>query len=166
VARREREDQHDRNGILGSSTRSPGGLVPSTHPARAAARAARYPIAYDAAFLERVLDFHAGSESLPGYAGWIADHMGGRVTTFRARLLPHIRAFTDLRGLDVLDFGCGTGSSLVVLSEASQDSVLTGIDVDAAGPTHGCRVASRHASRSSRGDIAPATTSTHAAVAA
>lgn len=101
--------------------------------AREAARQARYPITYDAGFLERVLDFHAGSEPLPGYAGWITDHMGGRVETFRGRLLPHIRAFTDLRGLDILDFGCGTGSSLVVLGEAARASRLTGIDVDVRG---------------------------------
>lgn len=105
----------------------------SAQAARAAARSARYPIAYDAEFLERILDFHAGSEVLPGYGGWIADHMGGRVATFRARLAPHIRAFTDLDTQDILDFGCGTGSSLVVLDEARRGGTLTGIDVDRRG---------------------------------
>ena len=93
----------------------------------------RYPIAYDAAFLARVRAFHAGAEHLPGYRHWIDEHMGGRVVTFRSRLLPHIRAFTALRGLDILDFGCGTGSSAVVLGEAAEGGTLTGIDVDAAG---------------------------------
>ncbi len=92
-----------------------------------------YPIAYDAEFLRQVRDLHAGSESLPGYNHWIHEHMGGRVVTFRARLVPHIHAFTPLRNLDVLDFGCGTGSSLVVLGEMANGGTLTGIDVDRRG---------------------------------
>jgi ubiquinone/menaquinone biosynthesis C-methylase UbiE len=92
-----------------------------------------YPIAYGDQMLCLVRDMHAGSESLPGYPRWIAEHMGGRVLAFRARLLPQMRAFTDLRGLDILDFGCGTGSTTVVLAEASEGGSLTGIDVDQRG---------------------------------
>ena len=92
-----------------------------------------YPIEYGDEMLGLVRDMHAGSESLPGYPRWIAEHMGGRVLAFRARLLPQIRAFTDLHGLDLLDFGCGTGSTTVMLAEASPDARLTAIDVDALG---------------------------------
>lgn len=107
--------------------------APSIESTRAAARRATYPVAHDDAFLEAVLDFHAGAEQLPGFAGWIHDHMGGRVVEFRRRLLPQILAFTDLRDQDVLDFGCGTGSTTVVLAEAAPASRITGIDIDAAG---------------------------------
>jgi SAM-dependent methyltransferase len=100
---------------------------------RGAARRAAHPIAYDAAFLEAVLDYHSGAEALPGYAGWIHDHMGGRVVEFRGRLLPQILAFTDLHDQDVLDFGCGTGSTTVVLAEAAPSCRVTGLDIDAAG---------------------------------
>jgi SAM-dependent methyltransferase len=92
-----------------------------------------YPIEYGDEMLGLVREMHAGSESLPGYPRWIAEHMGGRVLAFRARLLPQLRAFTDLQGLDILDFGCGTGSTTVVLAEASSNARLTGIDVDARG---------------------------------
>lgn len=105
----------------------PSPLPSGPDPAR------NFPIAYDAAFLARVRAFHSGAEHLPGYRHWIDEHMGGRVVTFRARLLPHIRAFTPLQDLDVLDFGCGTGSSIVVLGEAAAGGTLTGIDVDAPG---------------------------------
>ena len=102
-------------------------------PASASTPGRPYPIAYGDAFLDRVRAFHQGAEHLPGYRHWIDEHMGGRVVTFRARLLPHIRAFTALQNLDILDFGCGTGSSTVVLGEAASGGTLTGIDVDTAG---------------------------------
>jgi SAM-dependent methyltransferase len=106
-----------------------------------------YPIEYDDVMLARVRAMHAGSESLPGYPRWIDEHMGGRVLAFRARLLPQILAFTPLCGLDLLDFGCGTGSTTVVLAEAAPDARLTGLDVDGPGleiaalrlQHHGCR---------------------------
>jgi SAM-dependent methyltransferase len=99
--------------------------------ARRVVRQARHPIAYDSAMIERVLDMHTGSELLPRYATWIDAHLGGRVVEFRERLLPNILAFTDLRGMDVLDFGCGTGSTTVVLAEASPGARILGLDVDA-----------------------------------
>ncbi len=92
-----------------------------------------YPIEYGDAMLSLVRSMHAGSESLAGYPGWITDHMGGRVLDFRARLVPQIRAFTDLCEQDVLDFGCGTGSTCVVLAEAAPSARIIGVDVDGAG---------------------------------
>src|SRR5262245_34980317 len=81
--------------------------------------------------LGRVLAMHRGAETLPGYDGWIRDHMGGRVVTFRERLLPQILAFTDLRDQRVLDFGCGTGSSTVALAERAVGGSLAASDIDA-----------------------------------
>ena len=70
-----------------------------------------YAIDYGPEFLEKVRDMHAGAEELPDYEKWIIDHMGGRVETFRRQLLRQIRAFTRLENADILDFGCGTGST-------------------------------------------------------
>lgn len=89
-------------------------------------------IEYGEEMQRRVRDLHAGAETLPGYERWIAEHLGGRVVDFRRRLLPQILAFTDLRGLDVLDFGCGTGSTTVALAERAPASRITAVDIDAA----------------------------------
>ena len=40
------------------------------------------PIQYGVEMVQRVERMHAGAEQLPGYAGWIADHLGGRVVAF------------------------------------------------------------------------------------
>jgi SAM-dependent methyltransferase len=77
-----------------------------------------------------VLEMHRGSEGLPLYDSWIREHLGGRVLAFRERLIPNILVFTDLRGLNILDFGCGTGSTTVVLAEAARDSRILGVDID------------------------------------
>jgi 2-polyprenyl-3-methyl-5-hydroxy-6-metoxy-1,4-benzoquinol methylase len=92
-----------------------------------------FPIAYDGGMLGLVLAMHAGSESMPEHRRWIHEHMGGRVVALRERLLPQIRAFTNLREMDILDFGCGTGSTTAVLAEAAVGSRTTGIDIDARG---------------------------------
>ena len=89
-----------------------------------------YPIDYGPEFLEKVLEMHAGAEDLPAYESWIVDHMGGRVETFRRQLLWQIRAFTRLENADILDFGCGTGSTTVMLAEASTDNRVTAADID------------------------------------
>lgn len=91
------------------------------------------PIQYSAEMVQLVERMHAGAERLPGYAGWIADHLGGRVVAFRQRLVPQILAFTDLRDLDGLDFGCGTGSSTVALWERAERGRWTALDVDRDG---------------------------------
>ena len=93
--------------------------------------AGTFPIAYGDEILALVHELHAGSERLPGYDGWIRDHMGGRVVAFRDRLLPQIRAFTDLENLDVLDFGCGTGTSAPHFI-AELNVQVTGVDVSRA----------------------------------
>ncbi len=89
-----------------------------------------YPIDYGPEFLERVRALHAGAEDLSDYEGWIVDHMGGRVETFRSRLLWQIKAFTSLQNLDILDFGCGTGSTTVMLAEADSNNRIVGVDID------------------------------------
>jgi 2-polyprenyl-3-methyl-5-hydroxy-6-metoxy-1,4-benzoquinol methylase len=93
-------------------------------------KSAGYPIAYGPEFLEKVKAMHAGAEELPAYESWIVDHMGGRVETFRRQLLRQIRAFTRLEDLDILDFGCGTGSTTVILAEACADNRITAADID------------------------------------
>jgi SAM-dependent methyltransferase len=93
---------------------------------------ADYPIDYGKALLHDIAVMHRGAEALPGYESWIRDHMGGRVVTFRERLVPSIQCFTELRERRILDFGCGTGSSTVALAEQAIDCRIVGTDVDAA----------------------------------
>ena len=89
-----------------------------------------YPIDYGPEFFEKVLDMVAGSEELPDYEKWIIDHMGGRVEVFRERLLRQIKVFTSLENADILDFGCGTGSTAVMLAEADSNNRVTAADID------------------------------------
>jgi len=91
---------------------------------------ADYPIDYGQDFLEKVREMHAGGEGLPAYESWIVDHMGGRVETFRRQLLRQIRAFTGLEDSEILDFGCGTGSTAVMLAEAGDSARITAADID------------------------------------
>ena len=91
-----------------------------------------WPIDYGPDFLEKVRALHAGAEELPDYHGWLVDHMGGRVETFRSRLLWQIKAFTSLQNLDILDFGCGTGSSAVMMAEAESSNRVVAADIDPA----------------------------------
>jgi len=51
------------------------------------------------------------------YPSWWRDHAGGRSEFFREHMLPALESSRPIRGLRVLDFGCGTGSSAVVLAE-------------------------------------------------
>jgi 2-polyprenyl-3-methyl-5-hydroxy-6-metoxy-1,4-benzoquinol methylase len=90
----------------------------------------RYPIPYDAKMLQLVERLNAAAESPAAFRQWVDDHMGGRVVAFRRRLLPQILAFTDLRDLEILDFGCGTGSTTVVLAERAEGGRITAIDID------------------------------------
>jgi len=91
---------------------------------------ADYPIDYGPEFLAKVRQMHSAAVGLPAYESWIVDHMGGRVETFRRRLLRQISAFTDLQGADILDFGCGTGSTTVMLAEASAGGRISAADID------------------------------------
>jgi 2-polyprenyl-3-methyl-5-hydroxy-6-metoxy-1,4-benzoquinol methylase len=90
-----------------------------------------FPIPYNDEILRRVVAMHAAGKDLPDYWKWIHGHMGGRVVVFRERLVPQIKAFTDLAGIDILDFGCGTGSSTVALAECAPGSRIIAADVDA-----------------------------------
>lgn len=56
--------------------------------------------------------------------------MGGRVVAFRRRLIPQALAFTDLKRMAILDFGCGTGSTSVALAERAEGSHVTALDID------------------------------------
>lgn len=90
-----------------------------------------YPIPYAPEMLACVVRMHAGAEGMPYYDQWIDAHMGGRVVAFRQRLLPQILAFTELRDMDILDFGCGTGSTTVALAEQARGCRITATDIDA-----------------------------------
>jgi 2-polyprenyl-3-methyl-5-hydroxy-6-metoxy-1,4-benzoquinol methylase len=58
----------------------------------------------------------------------LADHMQGRLETFRATIIPWLNHARPLRGARILEIGCGTGSSTVALAE--QGAVVTAIDLD------------------------------------
>src|SRR5262245_12527901 len=88
------------------------------------------PIEYGDEMRKRVLAMHADSVGLPDYDRYIEDHLGGRVLAFRRRLLPQALAFMDLEAMDILDFGCGTGSTTVALAEHASRSRITALDID------------------------------------
>ncbi len=67
--------------------------------------------------------FDAASTRAAMYGSWFRDHAGGRSEWFRDTLLPRIEMRRPLDGLRVLDFGCGTGSSTVVLAERGANVV-------------------------------------------
>jgi 2-polyprenyl-3-methyl-5-hydroxy-6-metoxy-1,4-benzoquinol methylase len=58
----------------------------------------------------------------------LADHMQGRLETFRATTIPWLNQARPLRGARILEIGCGTGSSTVALAE--QGAEVTAIDLD------------------------------------
>jgi 2-polyprenyl-3-methyl-5-hydroxy-6-metoxy-1,4-benzoquinol methylase len=89
-----------------------------------------HPIPYEDEMLRLVEHMNAAAESPAAFRQWVEDHMGGRVLAFRQRLMPQILAFTDLRDLEILDFGCGTGSTTVVLAESTEDGRITATDID------------------------------------
>jgi ubiquinone/menaquinone biosynthesis C-methylase UbiE len=60
------------------------------------------------------------------YRSWWRDHAGGRSEFFREHMLPALESARPLRGLKVLDFGCGTGSSAIVLAE--QGATVVGVE--------------------------------------
>jgi SAM-dependent methyltransferase len=101
--------------------------APRSHPPAPPIEA---PIPYGDAMRRLVEGLHAGSEDLPAYADWIREHLGGRVLAFRERLLPQLLFFTDLHDRDLLDFGCGTGSTTVALCERAPGSRITAVDIE------------------------------------
>jgi ubiquinone/menaquinone biosynthesis C-methylase UbiE len=62
-------------------------------------------------------EFDASSAFARMYRPWCKDHAGGRSNWFRRDLAWRVELGRPLKGSMVLDFGCGTGSSSVVLAE-------------------------------------------------
>jgi ubiquinone/menaquinone biosynthesis C-methylase UbiE len=56
------------------------------------------------------------------------DQLFSRLARVRNRVVPWLSAVKSLQGANVLEIGCGTGSSLVALSE--QGASVTGLDID------------------------------------
>ncbi len=69
-----------------------------------------------------------GSALTAHEGAWYRDHAGGRSAWFRENLTPRLELVRPLAGLRVLDFGCGTGSSAVVMAERGADVI--GADTD------------------------------------
>lgn len=58
------------------------------------------------------------------------DQLSGRLTKFRNEVVPWLSSVRDLKGVSILEIGCGTGSSTVSLAE--QGANVTALDVDEA----------------------------------
>jgi 2-polyprenyl-3-methyl-5-hydroxy-6-metoxy-1,4-benzoquinol methylase len=63
------------------------------------------------------------------YYEWYQDHAGERSAWFRNDLVWRLESTRPLAGLRVLDFGCGTGSSSVVMAE--RGASVVGIETEA-----------------------------------
>jgi S-adenosylmethionine-dependent methyltransferase len=59
----------------------------------------------------------------------LSDQMHSRLDRVRTKIIPWLASVKSLPGVRVLEIGCGTGSSLVALSE--QGMQVTGLDIDA-----------------------------------
>lgn len=86
------------------------------------------PPPYSSEFERLIRKMHEPGKDAPGYEGWIQDHLGRRIEEIEERIIPSIRRFTETDRRSALDFGCGTGSSMVALVRAG--CVVTGIDPD------------------------------------
>lgn len=64
----------------------------------------------------------------PRYLDWYKDHSGRRSDWFRKDLVWRLETRRPLKGLKVLDFGCGTGSSTVVLTE--KGAAVLGVETE------------------------------------
>ncbi len=62
------------------------------------------------------------------YPSWYRDHAGGRSDWFRANLIWRLELARPLAMRRVLDFGCGTGSSSVVIAE--KNARVVGVDTE------------------------------------
>lgn len=87
---------------------------------------------YSKEFNDLVVEMHRGREALPRYSHWIQDNLGGegsRLDHFSKYLYPEIRRHCgDLSSKRVLDFGCGTGASTVVLANHAREVVAFDIN--------------------------------------
>ena len=63
-----------------------------------------------------------------GYANDLKAHLLGRLETDRMKYIPWFNRNIKLNGSNVLEIGCGTGSSTIALAE--QGANVTGIDLD------------------------------------
>lgn len=71
-------------------------------------------------------DYHLTAEGKED----ILIHLNGRLERFRAQYIPWINKVRELKGLKVLEIGCGTGSSTQALCE--QGALVTALDIDQA----------------------------------
>lgn len=62
------------------------------------------------------------------YAIDLSDHINGRLDSDRITYIPWFNKTVQLKGANILEIGCGTGSSTVALAE--QGANVTGIDID------------------------------------
>jgi ubiquinone/menaquinone biosynthesis C-methylase UbiE len=69
------------------------------------------------------------SFSPQGYAWDLNNELIGRMRQARQRIVPWINATAPLKGVSILEIGCGTGSSTVALAE--QGAKVTAVDLDA-----------------------------------
>jgi ubiquinone/menaquinone biosynthesis C-methylase UbiE len=70
---------------------------------------------------------HDRAEVENGFS-WMDDHLNLRLKNFREDFVPFLNSVMNLHGKNVVDVGCGTGSSLVALAEAGAN--VYGIDID------------------------------------
>jgi S-adenosylmethionine-dependent methyltransferase len=66
--------------------------------------------------------------SLPETGVDLRDHLSGRLEKFRNRHIPFLESVTGLQNKNILEIGCGTGSSSIALAE--QGANVWGLDVD------------------------------------
>ena len=58
----------------------------------------------------------------------MSDHVHGRLDVFRRTVIPWLDDAKPLAGANILEIGCGTGSSSIALAE--QGATVTGVDID------------------------------------
>src|SRR5689334_1004535 len=86
---------------------------------------------YSTEFYRRLQDYLGPPDPVdPGarrfHLSWWRDHAGERASFLRQKMLPALQRAGPIAGLRICDFGCGTGSSCVVLAEAG--AVVVGVD--------------------------------------
>ena len=87
---------------------------------------------YSRSFEELIEAICAPKREWPNYRKYVADHLGsplGRYVRFKLETLPEIEYHCgSLSSCEVLDFGCGTGSTTAALAERAQAVVAYDID--------------------------------------